>query len=266
MPRTAPAASVVEQRRLTGERALYGATDLRVAGSVFADGESPLKESSGVHVDASLFEWKYPLWYAQDVDVADSALLQTARSGIWYTDGIRVIDSTIQAPKTFRRSRRIHLERVDLPHADETLWSYQDVQLTDVTARGDYFAMNSSRIRADGLRLSGSYAFDGARDVEVSGARVLSKDAFWNCEDVVVRDSLVVGEYLGWNSRNLTFRELHDREPAGPVLRREPHAAQLPAAEHHARVRVLHGRRRGHHTDRLGAQPARWRHPGAGDR
>lgn len=201
--------SVDVQRRshekFTGERALFAERAVRIAYSTFADGESPLKESREITLEHSIFQWKYPLWYSSDVNVTDSALLETARSGIWYTDGVTVSGTTIAAPKTFRRSKNVVLNRVDMPAADETLWHCDTVRLSHVAARGDYFGMNSSNVTAHDFRLTGNYAFDGARNVEIHRATLLSKDAFWNCEDVTVYDSLIVGEYLGWNSKNLTF-------------------------------------------------------------
>jgi len=201
---TVPSA-VIEREHLAGERALFQAHDLRVVQSTFAHGESPLKESLGIVLEQSVFGWKYPLWYSLDITMADTVLLETARSGIWYARNVMVRDSTIAAPKTFRRAQGVTLERVDLPNAAETLWNCETIRLTDVTAAGDYFAMNSRGITASGLRINGNYAFDGARDVEIRDATLLSKDAFWNTENVTVRDSLIVGEYLGWNSKNLTF-------------------------------------------------------------
>lgn len=195
----------VSQRRLTGERALFHAQDIHVEDSVFADGESPLKESTGVEIDRTQFDWKYPLWYATDVTARDSVLSVNGRSGLWYASDVRITDSTIAAPKTFRRSHGISLAHVDLPNAQETFWNCSEIELLDVSARGDYFAMNSAGIRAKNLRISGNYAFDGASDIEISDARILSKDAFWNSSNVVVRDSVIVGEYLGWNSSHLTF-------------------------------------------------------------
>lgn len=112
---------------------------------------------------------------------------------------------TIEAPKTFRRSSGITLIDVAMPNAGETLWTCSDVRLNNVTAKGDYFGMNSSNIVVDGFNLVGNYSFDGGRDIEVRNARMLSKDAFWNCENVTVRDSFIYGEYLGWNSKNVTF-------------------------------------------------------------
>lgn len=196
---------VIDQRVLTGERALFGAVDMTVRDSVFRDGESPLKESRGIRISGSRFEWKYPLWYAKDIDVTGTALLETARSGIWYTHGIRVSHCSIAAPKTFRRSTGIRLTDVDMPYAQETLWWCDDIELNRVSANGDYFAMQSRGIRATSLRVNGNYAFDGASDIVVEDSVLLSKDAFWNTTNVTVRNSTIVGEYLGWNSRNLTF-------------------------------------------------------------
>ncbi len=178
---------------------------MKITNSVFADGESPLKHGSDLVLDHVSFEWKYPLWYTRQVTATHCSLLETARSGIWYTENVSFTDSSIAAPKTFRRSKGIYLTRVDMPNADETLWSCQDIRLDQVSARGDYFAMNASGIRASHLRLTGNYGFDGASDIEVTDSILLSKDAFWNCHDVVVRDSTIIGEYLGWNSSNLTF-------------------------------------------------------------
>ena len=199
--------SQVDHQYLTGERALFFGQDLDIVDTIFADGESPLKHASGINLDRVSFQWKYPLWYTRDIQARQTTLLETARSGIWYADGVSFTDSLIGAPKTFRRSRRIRLANTDLPQATETLWGCADIELTDVTATGDYFAINSQGIKADHLRLSGNYAFDGASDIEIDNAILLSKDAFWNCHNVVVRHSILVGEYLGWNSTDVTFED-----------------------------------------------------------
>ena len=195
----------VAHEHLEGERALFFGQDLDITDSVFANGESPLKHSSRIGATRTLFEWKYPLWYAEDARLTDSVLLDTARAGIWYTSNVSIDHSTIAAPKTFRRSRGVRLEAVDMPNAAETLWHCQDVTLKRVTATGDYFAMDSTDLVVEDFRLVGNYGFDGVSRAEVTNAHLISKDAFWNCEDIVVRNSVIVGEYLGWNSRNLTF-------------------------------------------------------------
>ena len=195
----------VRQQLLGGERALFAARDLRIVDTIFTDGESPLKESRNVELEGSAFRWKYPLWYSRDVVARRCTWFEMARSGVWYTHNILVEDSVIEAPKNFRRCSGVTLRDVALPNAAETLWTCEDVRLERVSARGDYFAMNSSRIEADHLVLAGNYSFDGARDVHVTNSRLLSKDAFWNTENVLVENSYIAGEYLGWNAKNITF-------------------------------------------------------------
>ena len=197
--------SIVERARLTGERAEFHARGRRYVDSIFADGESPLKHASGVTLDGCSFQWKYPLWYASDVTARDCVWFDMARAGVWYADRVTVEDSTVEAPKNFRRVHGLTLRNVDLTHAEETLWHCSDVTLDNVVARGDYLAMGVEHVEASNLRLVGNYPFDGARDVTIRDSKLIAKDAFWNAENVTVERSYISGEYLGWNSRNLTF-------------------------------------------------------------
>lgn len=195
----------IRQKTLTGERALFGAKDMMIFDSTFCDGESPLKESGNISLDGCLFKWKYPLWYSNTVRVKDCTLFEMARAGIWYTRDITVTDTCIEAPKTFRRAENIVLENVSMVRADETLWQCKGVKMHNVTAKGDYFAMNSTDMEIDGFTLVGNYGFDGAKNVVIKNAKMLTKDAFWNSVNVTVYDSFISGEYLGWNAKNLTF-------------------------------------------------------------
>ena len=188
-----------------GERALFSTHGARIIDSVFEAGESPLKESSELYIDGCIFGWKYPLWYCRGVEVKNTTLLEGARSGIWYTHGIAVSDSVIEAPKTFRRSSGITLSGVNMPKAQETLWNCKDIAMKDVHAVGDYFALNSENIDCERFVINGNYAFDGAKNITVKDSKLISKDAFWNTENVTVENSLIIGEYLGWNSKNVTF-------------------------------------------------------------
>lgn len=195
----------LKQQFLTGERALFGARGLRITDTIFDDGESPLKESADIELIGSMFKWKYPLWYAKDITVRDCTWFDMARAGVWYTDRISVADSAIEAPKNFRRCHDLTLSNVSFPNAAETLWSCDGVRIDNVTAKGDYFAMNSRNMVIHGLTLYGNYSFDGVENVEIHSSRLLSKDAFWNSENVTVYDSFISGEYLGWNAKNLTL-------------------------------------------------------------
>lgn len=195
----------IGQERLTGERALFAARDCEIEETIFDDGESPLKESRNISLRACMFKWKYPLWYAKEIDVRDSTWFDMARAGVWYSERVRVTDCAIEAPKNFRRCHDLTLRHVSFANAAETLWECDGVTLSDVTAKGDYFAMNSRNMMADNLTLYGNYSFDGCRNLTVRNSRLLSKDAFWNCEDVRAENCFISGEYLGWNTKRLTL-------------------------------------------------------------
>ena len=196
---------IIRQEFLTGERALFMGKNLDIYDTIFDDGESPLKESRDINLYGSMFKWKYPLWYSKNIVAEDCHWFEMARAGVWYTDNIAVRRALIQAPKNFRRCQGLELTDVTFTHAEETLWSCDDVTIDHVTAKGDYFAMNSNNMKIDDLKLDGNYSFDGCRNVEIRNSNLLSKDAFWNTENVIVYDSFISGEYLGWNAKNLTL-------------------------------------------------------------
>lgn len=194
-----------DQEFLTGERALFQGKNLKITNTIFADGESPLKESCDIELLGSMFKWKYPLWYAKNITAKNCTWFEMARAGVWYTDHIRVEDSAIEAPKNFRRCHDITLKNVTFPNAAETLWHCDGVYMEHVMAKGDYFAMNSENMVIEDLMLYGNYSFDGVKNIEIRNSHLLSKDAFWNSENVTVYDSFISGEYLGWNAKNLTL-------------------------------------------------------------
>lgn len=195
----------INRQILTGERALFKGDGLLINDCIFADGESPLKESRDIKLIGSMFKWKYPLWYSNNIDAQNCIWFDMARAGVWYTDGISVVDCAFEAPKNFRRSKNIVIKNTSFSNAAETLWSCRNVTLDNVTAKGDYFAMNSADMHINGLTLYGNYSFDGVKNVEIHSSKLLTKDAFWNSENVTVYDSFISGEYLGWNAKNLTL-------------------------------------------------------------
>ncbi len=195
----------LNQRIFNGERALFTADSLSIHNCIFEDGESPLKESRGIFLDTCTFRWKYPLWYSRNIKAQNIVLEETARSGIWYTHGITVENSQINAPKTFRRASGIALKNVELTNAQETMWSCRDIELENVKITGDYFGMNSANAVCNNLCVDGNYIFDGGENITVTDSYLNSKDAFWNCKNVTVKNSTIIGEYLAWNSDNVTF-------------------------------------------------------------
>lgn len=193
----------ISNQTYDGERILYGLHDAKLDGVVFGHGESPLKEAHHIKLSNSVFQWKYPLWYDQDVAVDHSIFEEVSRSGIWYTKGITITNSALQAPKLFRRASGIKLDHVHFSDAAETMWTCSDIKISNSQINGDYFGKDSQNIKLDHVSLIGNYAFDGGKNIEVRHSTFMSKDNFWNCENVTVYDSILNGEYLGWNTKNL---------------------------------------------------------------
>ena len=188
-----------------GERALFKGKDLNIDNCKFQNGESPLKESKNIIINNSTFSWKYPLWYSKNVEVSNSTFELMSRSGIWYTENIKLNNCKIIAPKEFRRSKKIAIVDSEFLDAQETLWNCEDITLKNVKAKGDYLLMNSKNVNVDNLYLDGNYILDGASNIVVKNSILNAKDSFWNCENVVVENTKIVGEYIGWNSKNVTF-------------------------------------------------------------
>ena len=188
-----------------GERALFMLNAAYLEGVTFQNGESHLKESNNLEVVKCSFKWKYPLWYANNINVKSSYLAITARSGIWYTHHLVMDNCIIDAPKTFRRASDITLNMCQMNHAEESFWMCSNITLNSVKAKGDYFMMNTDTVTINHLELDGNYLLDGAKNVVVRDSILNSKDSFWNTENVTVINCKIIGEYLGWNSKNLTF-------------------------------------------------------------
>lgn len=196
----------IKEKTLTGERALFRGADLQIVNCTFEDGESPLKESKNVKISGSVFGWKYPVWYSENVTIENCEWKETGRAGVWYTKNMRVSDSVVDAPKNFRRCQNLTLENVRLTRAQETLWGCKDVNLSSVYVRGDYFGMNCDGVTCENLTIDGNYCFDGAKNVTIKNSVLNSKDSFWNSENVTCENCVIIGEYLGWNARNLTLK------------------------------------------------------------
>lgn len=195
----------IKQSRFTEERALFCKRDLTVTDTIFDVGESPLKECTNIKIRDSVFRWRYPIWYCNQVVADGCTFWRAARASVWYSNDVTVRNTSVCAPKSFRRCRNLLLENVFFSDADETLWHCSGVKLSNVTFKGNYFAMNSEEITVDGLLLDGKYSFDGVKNAVIRNSRLVTKDAFWNSENVTVSDSFISGEYIGWNAKNLTF-------------------------------------------------------------
>lgn len=195
---------IVKDQYLEGERPLYARHGLYIENVTIGPGESSLKEGSDIEAVRCEFKGKYPFWECKGFTVKDCIFREGARAALWYTEGCKMYDTLVEAPKMFRRIKDVYLENVQLPNAQETFWDCKDVELKNVeAAKADYIFMHTSNIRIDGFRLQGNYSFQYAKDVVIRNAELDTKDAFWESENVTVYDSRISGEFLGWYAKNL---------------------------------------------------------------
>ena len=196
----------LRKQHYTGERALFMVHDAKIVDCLFDDGESPLKECLDLEVKTSTFDWKYPLWYGNRIQVSDCKFTVNARAGIWYTNDASFSSCLIEAPKCFRACHNLTLENLNIPEAKETVWSCDGVTIKDVTvSQADYFGYHSKNIVVDNLTLQGNYIFDSCENITISNSKLMTKDAFWNCKHVKATNCYIEGEYIGWNSEDLEF-------------------------------------------------------------
>ncbi len=195
---------LIANKEFGGERPLYCERDLRLENVTVHAGESALKETAAIEAVGCRFEGKYPLWCCDGFTVRDCIFTEGARAALWYSRGLLMENTLVEAPKMFREMEDMTLRRVRIPNALETLWSCRGVTLEDVSVdKGDYLFMRSSGIRIDRLQLNGNYSFQYCKDVVIRNSVLNTKDAFWETENVTVYDSVIEGEYLGWYSRGL---------------------------------------------------------------
>lgn len=195
---------LIANKEFGGERPLYCERELRLENVTIHAGESALKETAAIEAVRCRFEGKYPFWCCDGFTVRNCVFTEGARAALWYSRGLLMEDTLVEAPKMFREMSGMVVRRVRMPNALETFWGCRDVELEDVeVGKGDYLFMHSSGLRIKGLKLQGNYSFQYCKDVEIADSVLDTKDAFWETENVTVRDSVITGEYLGWYSRGL---------------------------------------------------------------
>lgn len=195
---------IIKDKEFGGERPLFASHGIELDNVTIHAGESALKCCTDVVARNCRFEGKYPFWHVRGFVVEHCLFTPGARAALWYSSGLRMTDTQVDAPKMFREMDGIEMERVNIPDAQETLWHCRNVRMRDVDVRNaDYLFMHSENIDIDRYRQEGNYSFQYCRNVEIRNAEIHSKDAFWNTENVTVYDSTLSGEYLGWHSRGL---------------------------------------------------------------
>ncbi len=194
----------IKNQEFGGERPLFASKDLRLENVTFHAGESALKCCKNIVAEDCRFEGKYPFWHTDGFKIKNCLFTEGARAALWYSSGLEMTDTQVDAPKMFREMSNLSLTRVRIPDAAETMWHCRDIRLRDVeVAKADYLFMHCKNIDIDNYRQQGNYSFQYCKNVVIRNAEIDSKDAFWNTEDVTVYDSSLNGEYLGWHSHRL---------------------------------------------------------------
>lgn len=194
----------IKNEEFGGERPLFASHGLRLENVTIHAGESALKACSDIEALGCRFEGKYPFWHVDGFKVRDCLFTPGARAALWYSRGLEMTDTMVEAPKMFREMEDLSLTNVKIPDAQETLWHCRGIRLRDVkTENADYIFMHCSDIDIDRYEQHGNYSFQYCRNVVIRNSVLHTKDAFWNTENVTVYNSTIIGEYLGWHSRNL---------------------------------------------------------------
>lgn len=187
-----------------GERPLFARHGLVIEGCTIHAGESAIKECSDVTAIDCRFEGKYPFWHVDGFRIDRCLFKPGARAALWYSRGLEMTDTVVEAPKMFREMDGMTLRHVRLTDAQETMWHCSNVKLEDVElVNGDYLMMHGRNIDVRDYKHQGNYSYQYCENVTIRDAVIDSKDAFWNTKDVTVYDSELHGEYLAWHSENL---------------------------------------------------------------
>ena len=196
-----------EKLTLDEERALYGVRDAQVSQCTFngpADGESALKETSGLRVENCQFCLRYPLWHSRNTSVSDCVMTDTCRAALWYDSGLSLRDCELKGIKAVREGRQLELINCDID-SKEFGWFCQGVRMENCRLTSEYPFLQNRDMEIDGLTMTGKYSFQYMKDLEIRDCVLDTKDAFWHSENVTVRNSVVKGEYLAWFSDGLTL-------------------------------------------------------------
>lgn len=198
---------IITDKTFDEERALYGSHGITLENCSFdgpADGESALKESSGVTVRKCFCNLRYPFWHDKDLDIEDCTMTELCRAAIWYSDRINIKNSSLHGIKALRECSDVTIENCSII-SPEFGWSVNGITMTDSTAESEYFMMRSSGITFRNVRFKGKYSFQYIENALFENCVFDTKDAFWHGRNITVRNSTINGEYLAWYSDGLTL-------------------------------------------------------------
>ena len=198
---------VIEGKRFDEERALYGSSQLSVINCSFdgpADGESALKESSGIVARYCEFKLRYPFWHNHGLKINNCSMYETCRAPLWYSDNIEITNTKMHGVKALRECSDVKIESCDII-SPEFGWSVSNIGMKNTSAESEYFMMRSDNLTFENVKFKGKYSFQYIKDGTFENCEFDTKDAFWHAKNVTVRNCTVKGEYLAWYCENVTF-------------------------------------------------------------
>ncbi len=198
---------ILENMIFDEERALYGSREITVRSCRFdgpADGESALKESSGITAEDCFFNLRYPFWHDKGLKITGSEMTELCRAALWYSENIEISDTKMHGIKALRECKDVTIKNCDII-SPEFGWSVKNITMENSSAQSEYFMMRSENITFRDVDFKGKYSFQYIKNAVFENCVFDTKDAFWHGENVTVRDSVVKGEYLAWYSDGLTL-------------------------------------------------------------
>ncbi len=198
---------IIENQTFDKERALYGSEGVLVKDCSFdgpADGESALKECSGVEAENCFFNLRYPFWHDHGLKISGCEMTESCRASLWYSDHIEIADTKMHGIKALRECSDVVIRDCDII-SSEFGWSVRGIRMEDTAAVSEYFMLRSENLVFSGVTFKGKYSFQYIKNAVFENCTFDTKDAFWHGENIIVRNSTMKGEYLAWYSNGLTL-------------------------------------------------------------
>jgi len=197
----------IELKTFQKERSLYNSNDTLIYQCRFEgpeDGESPLKESSNIQVEDSLFSLRYALWHVASLKMNKTTISDKCRAALWYCKDVEINDSILNGVKAVRECLNVSIINSKIC-SPEFGWKTTNLNLSNSSLISEYAFLDSKKISLDNVTFSGKYSFQYVDGLTIRFSHFKTKDAFWHSKNVVVENSIIDGEYLGWYSENLTL-------------------------------------------------------------
>ncbi len=159
--------TVIKDREYSGERPLYASHDVRLENVTIGDGESGIKECTGIEAVDSTFKGMYVLWETAGIRLENCRFTETSRASLWYSRDCVMKGCESVAPKMFRRMNGLTVEDTVCRKAQEYLWDCKNVTMRNVMiSECEYVFMRSENIRLDNCVITGGYGFQYTKNVE----------------------------------------------------------------------------------------------------